>query len=133
MSVIRKKLSIVEQFFAKTDSPCTHCENGRCGCGKCANFVKRFGANVDCRPGDCRKCWGTGWELKLRSVPLDENGVPVKLTPKNVGRTETGKAARIVGTSNARPRKRPPLQKPIRKTSEGDSMPIRRDWDQKGK
>lgn len=123
---VRKKLNMLERFFVRTGSRCTHptCEDGECLCDDCMEFMREHGEMFNRRPGDCQECMGTTWKLVFRP-PLDENGVPMK---------PPAKKAVAVDCKHREPRKKRLLGKPRGKPRKaGNAPPTARDWKNRGK
>lgn len=108
MSKLKRPLTALERNFIKMLQLCEHetCVAGECGCDTCADWMKAHGRQFDRYPGTCKECMGTAFVLKLRSVPLDENGVPIERAPRSMGVDETGKSVRVIGTKQPLTRRR---------------------------
>lgn len=131
---VKRKLIMLERCFVRTEEMCTHCPDsaGVCRCESCLLFMRNEGWRYDRSPGHCAECMGTGWELKFRSVPLDENGAPMKQTRRDVAIDEDGNLVRVVGQPHARPKERTSSKRPVRKPS-GNQVMTKSDWKKRGK
>ncbi|MBI1961589.1 MAG: hypothetical protein HYS45_02715 [Parcubacteria group bacterium] len=132
---MKRTLTMLERFFIRIGPRCIHptCRKGECGCDDCMDWMRKYGEMFGRAPGTCKECMGKTWQLKFRSIPLNENGVPVKQTRRDVAVDADGKPVRVVGASKVLPRSRKPAKKPIRAPSKSDTLPTKRDWKNRGK